>query len=921
MSHHRFRARNGFDAEKQRSVNLGDPLEWNDPAGARDFVSRDWILNRTNWTQLAGRVGDLPRNTLASPVRDGATHLIKYRFGGDELSRLAVWDSTKTQVGGIAVIRVTVPAAEIANVQTEAGLGSSWPGEVFTGGNNDGVFDITPNNDGTVSVVVTTAGTGYGFGDVYKGGPYGAIGSLEFEVNQLAGASSTGGWRFVDTESWVKATQAEIDVQTDRVKGDFQSTIEVSHKELKVFANNTWITLFSEDDIKAWIASLSLFEGTVKEEGGSAVGAGEFHGLPDLGDLSRRKVLGQISHYWTFVGAPNTEIVAEYDIAGLTGGVPGTYQVTTTLGTTATIRVLTATTAKVGIRALAAGTINAAVLNVAAGALGTGSSASTFTVPDVTKVATPIIGTDLAGALLNPGDWVQVSNRGTATTPDLHWVTIGGDLLAKARADKLFSLQQWVDGSWEKGALITNNGAIYRAKQAIITGNPIPGAGAAVAQVNVLTITAPTAAGQAYTLDVNGNAATYTTAAGDGIAEVRQGLIDEIGKVAAILRLATPSAGGKPEELALTAATPGTAFTATMQTANLASVTTVNNVVATTNPWEKVNLSGGVRWVQTDGDLPANAPPGEIYFVLASALAGGAGRLTYWDGGAAKWQDLGGGAGGTPLKLDGGIIVYPDVIYWDGTGTKPTGKVVNDLLYHSSTNVVQRWDGTAWINLLVNVPYGTAGNKDKFVIANTAGDPTWSGKTFEDAVKDAAQKVFPTVSAPAEDKPDNNGDVGSFAWRSVKPGTQHTWVLYPTTKLEPLLYFDGSSTAGGVTKHLYIQGELMVGGVGTVYDKNYSFQRDDNQAKTAYWYGSLDYGDDPNYCKAGRMAMFKTTWFESKKKDHQFMYYEYWYRRKMDDRRCIIFGRIYLPGAAANPVTGYAINAYSHDKIAEAYVY
>ena len=63
------------------------------------------------------------------------------------------------------------------------------------------------------------------------------------------------------------------------------------------------------------------------------------------------------------------------------------------------------------------------------------------------------------------------------------------------------------------------------------------------------------------------------------------------------------------------------------------------------------------------------------------------------------------------------------------------------------------------------------------------------------------------------------------------------------------------------------------------------------------------------------------TWFESKKKDHQYMYYEYWYRRKADDRRSIIFGRVYLPGAAANPVTGYAINAFTHDKIGEAYVY
>lgn len=531
MSHHfPFRARKGFDAEGNRSIRLGDPLEWNDPAGASDFVSRDWILNRANWTKLAGRVGDLPGNTATAPIRDGSTHLIKYRFGGDELSRLAVWDSSKTQVGGIAVIRAVVPPAEVVNVQAEAGLGSSWPGEVFSGGNNDAIFDITPNADGTVTVAVTNAGTGYKFGDNYKGGPYGTITRLDFEVNQLAGTSATGGWRFVDTESWVKATQAEIDVQTDRTNGDFQSTIEVDHKELKVFANGGWITLFSEDDIKAWIASLSLFEGTAKEVGGTAVGAIEFSALPDLAAMSAAVNLGQVSHYWTFVGAPNTNVNAEYAVTGLTGATPATYPVTIG-GTSAVIRVVSATAAWVGLTSIDPAVVNGGSIAIPAGSLGAGSSAAAFVVPDISQLATPIIGRDLGGAILNPGDWIQIANRGTAAAPDLHWVTIGGDLLAKARADKLFSLQQWVDGSWEKGALVTNQGSIYRAKQAVTTGDAEPGAGAAIAQVDVVTIAAPTGAGEAYTLSVNGNAVTYTTVAGDGIAEVRQGLIDEIGKV------------------------------------------------------------------------------------------------------------------------------------------------------------------------------------------------------------------------------------------------------------------------------------------------------------------------------------------------------------------------------------------------------
>ena len=807
-----FAVRFGLDATDNKVINVADPTEWYTLAGAKDATPRDWILERANWTKLAGRVGDLPIGTAGKPVRDGETFLIKYRFGGEQLSRLAVWDSTQTQTGGVATIRVTVPPSEVANVQTEAGLGSSWPGEVFTGGNGDCIYDLVANADGTMTATVTTAGSGYHFGENFDSGGHGTIAPVNIEVVALAGASATGGWRFVDTDSWIKRTQAEADVRTDRAEGDYQTTVENLHKELKVFHNNAWVTLFSEDDIKAWIASLSLFEGTVQEEGGGAIGAVQFHELPDLSDLSRRTVLGKISHYWTFVGAPNTEVVAEYDIAGLTGGVPGTYQVTTTLGTTALVRVLTATTAKVGVRTLAAGTINAAVLNIAAGALGAGSSASTFTVPDVTKVATPIIGTDLAGALLNPGDWVQVSNRGTAALPDLHWVTIGGDLLAKARADKLFSLTQWVAGGWEKGSLVTDKGAIYRAKQGVTASDARPGAGAAVEQIDVVTVTAPTAVGQAYTLEVNSHPVAYTSITGDDAGKVRDALIAAIKLTAPVALIVTPGKGAQSDKLSLTANAAGTAFVTTLTTTNLSKVTSQANVAGTTNAWEKVELSGGVRWVQTDGDLPLKAPPGEIYFVLASAQAGGTGRLTYWDGGAGKWQDLGGGGGGSGkgLKLSGGLVIYPDELYWDGTGTKPNGKVIGDLLYTAKTNSVERWSGTAWVDVLKNVPFGVPANQDKFVIMDTAGNPSLSNETFRDAaIKSAGPELYSKVMPPGPEPVFI--DLGDNKWKVAR--------------------IFGALEVAGSTIHIFMQG----------FDQNGALVTP--EAELTRIYATLQYGD------------------------------------------------------------------------------
>lgn len=291
-----FAVRFGLDATDNKLINVANPFEWFDPKGAKDGVPRDWILNNANWTRLAGRVGDLPINTTTDPIRDGTTCLIKYRFGGDDLSRLAIWDSSRVQVGGLRDIKVEVPAAQIPNVQAEAALGSSYPGEVFTGGAGNGVFTVTPNADGTVTATVTTPGNGYKFGESFVRGGFGPITGLTFTLEALDGVSATGGWRYVDAESWLKDTQAAVDVSTDRVEGDFQSTTELNHKELKIFENGAWVTLFSEDDIKAWIASLSLFEGTTKEQGGTAIGAVEFHLLPDLSEETRLKRLGQISH-------------------------------------------------------------------------------------------------------------------------------------------------------------------------------------------------------------------------------------------------------------------------------------------------------------------------------------------------------------------------------------------------------------------------------------------------------------------------------------------------------------------------------------------------------------------------------------------------------------------------------------------------
>ena len=75
-------------------------------------------------------------------------------------------------------------------------------------------------------------------------------------------------------------------------------------------------------------------------------------------------------------------------------------------------------------------------------------------------------GGGFAGAL-NPGDWIQSDGS--------KFVLVSGDLLAKSRADSLYSLETWQDGTYEKGSLVNYKGSLWRANSAVLTGAGAPG--------------------------------------------------------------------------------------------------------------------------------------------------------------------------------------------------------------------------------------------------------------------------------------------------------------------------------------------------------------------------------------------------------------------------------------------------------------
>ena len=75
---------------------------------------------------------------------------------------------------------------------------------------------------------------------------------------------------------------------------------------------------------------------------------------------------------------------------------------------------------------------------------------------------------------------------------------------------------------------------------------------------------------------------------------------------------------------------------------------------ATGAKWTRVALTAGVKNVPTDGDLPATAPPADVYLVLNSAKAGSKPALFSYDPAARVWVQLGSSSQGTPLDLSGG---------------------------------------------------------------------------------------------------------------------------------------------------------------------------------------------------------------------------------------------------------------------------
>ena len=328
----------------------------------------------------------------------------------------------------------------------------------------------------------------------------------------------------------------------------------------------------------------------------------------------------------------------------------------------------------------------------------------------VIDATTPNVGADLAGAVINPGDWLQIANRGTVAAPQLHWVTIGGDLLAKARADRLFGFQPWTAGGWEQGALVVHSGEVYRASQPVTTTDGAPGDGGLVPiDTDTGFITNNLIGGVTALLPVGGVPGDADRAIAGGT--IPAGTSPFAGKTYVrndtFVFVAAPELAGKGLTVEGFEFDQGWVF---LGQTPLPPTLTVTPPPGNANSiWQKVNISGGLKVAANDGDLPQKAVAGQVWIVLSSAKANGQQALYSFDGGAGQWQELGGGAG-VPLDLNGGIVVYPKAYFQavdgavsltPGANGTPQPRIIGDVLFRQNAagfphlNAISK-DGTTW---------------------------------------------------------------------------------------------------------------------------------------------------------------------------------------------------------------------------------
>jgi hypothetical protein len=176
---------------------------------------------------------------------------------------------------------------------------------------------------------------------------------------------------------------------------------------------------------------------------------------------------------------------------------------------------------------------------------------------------------------------------------------------------------------------------------------------------------------------------------------------------------------------------------------------------------------------------------------------------------------------------------------------------------------------------------------------------------FDNAVKAAAARVFPSVAEPTL-----NGTAGtpstSFNWINYKPGAIHRWIVDVdrSAKWVPVLYLESNGSGTKSAKH---EGLLFVG------TDQFALDRTDDQGGPFHSF-QLGWGDTNNSVSSGNIATVSLEFYEITARHFVVVKYRMQYRRKTDDKPSICEALMYVGGQDTHPLTGrYGLSSFAGD--------
>ena len=250
--------------------------------------------------------------------------LFAWTLRGEPLNRLVTW----RERGNIDVATILSGSLPITAGNSET-LTVTFPSGAATAQNNDKFYIELGIDNGAVITREITVAVGETVSDIaakiqtaldasapevtptVQGNVVTIMAAPGFNIDSFFTSASQqmgqrGGWVFINRHNWVNPLGSDPDQAGNTQEGDLQFTLENGLREIKTNHNNAWHTVYSEAEVKAWIAAGSQFQGTVEQSGHGVAGAIDLTTLPAQSALTA----GEKAHYWIWVGTSGYQIPA-----------------------------------------------------------------------------------------------------------------------------------------------------------------------------------------------------------------------------------------------------------------------------------------------------------------------------------------------------------------------------------------------------------------------------------------------------------------------------------------------------------------------------------------------------------------------------------------------------------------------------------